>query len=453
MTLRMYDNLVEVDVEWLCRVPRHWTVKRLKQVCHVYPSNVDKKSYEDDPAVLLCNYTDVYYNDRITPDLPFMSATATVDQIEKFTLRAGDVVITKDSETADDIAIPAYVPQDLPGVICGYHLSILRPLSGTCGTYIKWLFDSRFMKSSVAVRANGLTRVGLGQYALDNLEIPFPPLPEQTVIAAFLDREAGKIDALMEEQNQLIDLLKEKRQAVISHAVTKGLNPDARMKPSGVEWLGDVPEHWAVKPLKHMVSHVVDCLHTTPTYDGELLYPAIRTADVERGVLLLQQAKLVSEDVYHERIQRLKPEEGDVLYSREGERFGMAALIPSGANLCLGQRMMMFRVRPSGAPGFLMWALNSEPIYQEVLARTAGATAPHANISDLINFRIPCPPDAEQQAISRWLDAATGQIDRLSEKANEAILLLQERRSALISAAVTGKIDVRKSGHSEAAAA
>ncbi|MER8898824.1 restriction endonuclease subunit S, partial [Mesorhizobium sp. M0676] len=285
-----------------------------------------------------------------------------------------------------------------------------------------------------------------------DFRLALPPPPEQNAIAAFLDRETGKIDALMEEQKRLIELLKEKRQAVISHAVTKGLEPDAPMKHSGVEWLGDVPEHWTIKPLKHMVSHVVDCLHTTPTYDGELLYPAIRTADVERGVLLLQQAKLVSEDVYRERIQRLKPEEGDVLYSREGERFGMAALVPSGVNLCLGQRMMMFRVQPSGAPGFLMWALNSEPIYQEVLARTAGATAPHANISDLINFRVPCPPDAEQQAIARWLDRATGQIDRLSEKANGAILLLQERRSALISAAVTGKIDVRQRAEVETAA-
>lgn len=289
MSLPPHSELEKVDVEWLRILPRHWTTKRLKRISDVFASNVDKKSYEGESSVRLCNYTDVYYNDRITSELPFMSATASPDQIERFRLRAGDTIITKDSETADDIAIPAFVPNDLPDVICGYHLSIVRPKADTDGAYIKWLFDSQFIKASVQVRANGLTRVGLGQYALDNLTVPVPPLPEQTAIAAFLDRETSKIDGLVEEQRQLIALLREKRQAVISHAVTKGLNLDAPMKDSGVEWLGEVPAHWTVSRLKHLSSHVVDCLHTTPTYDGDLEFPAVRTADVERGRLLLDQ--------------------------------------------------------------------------------------------------------------------------------------------------------------------
>lgn len=440
-------------LEWGEVLPKHWQLRRLKHVCEVFPSNVDKKSYEGDPPVLLCNYTDVYYNDRITRSLQFMEATATAEQIERFSLRAGDTIITKDSETPDDIAIAAYVPEDLPGVVCGYHLAMVRPRAETSGAFIKWWFGSRSLKASVHVRANGLTRVGLGQYDLDNLVVPVPPLAEQTAIAAFLDRETGKIDALVEEQRRLIELLKEKRQAVISHAVTKGLDPNAKMKPSGAEWLGDVPEHWEVKPLKWMVSHVVDCLHTTPTYEGELLYPAIRTADVERGVLRLDQARLVSKEIYLERIQRLKPEADDVLYSREGERFGMAALVPEGVDLCLGQRMMMFRTLSPNSPGFLMWALNSEPIYQQVLERTAGAMAPHANISDVINFRIPCPNGEEQLEIANELARITGRIDDLVSKSETTITLLGERRAALISAAVTGKIDVRATVRAETEAA
>jgi type I restriction enzyme, S subunit len=112
------------------------------------------------------------------------------------------------------------------------------------------LFDSTYVKSCVAVRANGLTRVGLGQYEIDNLELPFPSPTEQTQIAAFLDRETAKIDDLVAQQRRLMELLKEKRQAVISHAVTQGLNPQAPMKPSGIEWLGDVPEHWEVRRVK-----------------------------------------------------------------------------------------------------------------------------------------------------------------------------------------------------------
>ena len=250
MSFPRYPTYKDSGVEWLGEVPGHWEVKRLKQACHVFPSNVDKKTHDGETPVQLCNYTDVYYNDTIVAGMEFMAATASTDQIAKFTLRAGDTIITKDSETADDIAIGAYVPADLPGVVCGYHLSMIRPLADTDGAFVKRLFDSIYTKSCVAVRANGLTRVGLGQYDLDNLDLPFPPHPEQTQIAAFLDRETAKIDALVAEQRRLMDLLKEKRQAVISHAVTQGLNPDVPMKPSGVEWLGDVPEHWEVTKMK-----------------------------------------------------------------------------------------------------------------------------------------------------------------------------------------------------------
>jgi type I restriction enzyme S subunit len=207
-------------VEWLGEVPEHWDVKRLKEVCEIFPSNVDKKTYENEMPVLLCNYTDVYYNEKITSQIDFMVATASAEQVKKFTLREGDTIITKDSETADDIAIAAYVPQNMPGVICGYHLSMIRPREATCGAFMKRLFDSVYVKSCCAVYANGLTRVGLGQYALDNLEMPFPPKTEQAAIAAFLDQETAKLDTLTAEAKTAITLLQERRTALISAAVT-----------------------------------------------------------------------------------------------------------------------------------------------------------------------------------------------------------------------------------------
>lgn len=239
MSVAGYASYRYSGVEWLGAVPSHWEVRRLKHIADAFPSNVDKKSYDDGTPVRLCNYTDVYYNDIITDDPDFMLATATADQVAKFTLRADDTIITKDSETADDIASAAYVPVDMPGVVCGYHLSMIRPRAGVSGAFIKRYFDSALAKASVHVRANGLTRVGLGQYAVDNLDLPVPPLSEQSAIASFLDRETGKIDALVEAQRRLIELLQEKRQAVISHAITKGLDSTAMMKDSGVEWLGE----------------------------------------------------------------------------------------------------------------------------------------------------------------------------------------------------------------------
>lgn len=231
MSLPRYAEYKDSGINWLGDVPTHWDILPLKRACNVFPSNIDKKSYEGEEPVRLCNYTDVYYNDLISDDMPFMDATATSEQVRKFTLRAGDTIVTKDSETADDIAISAYVPTDLPGVVCGYHLSMIRPTSLVDGRFVKRLFDSAYTKACCHVSANGLTRVGLGQYALDNLVLPFPPKDEQRIIAEFLDRETAKIDALIEsvvggdigqlaDGKSLVGLLKERRSALISATVT-----------------------------------------------------------------------------------------------------------------------------------------------------------------------------------------------------------------------------------------
>ena len=213
-------------VAWLGQVPAHWEVKRLKTNADIIPSNIDKKSYDDELPIQLCNYTDVYYNDIIVPEMPFMQATASQEQIHKFSLKAGDIIVTKDSETADDIAIPAYVPQTIPNVVCGYHLALIRITNGIIGKYLFYYFLSVQAKSYFETRANGLTRVGLGQAAIGNLPLPLPPLAEQQAIAVFLDRECARIDALISKAEQAIVLLRERRSALIAAAVTGQIRVD-----------------------------------------------------------------------------------------------------------------------------------------------------------------------------------------------------------------------------------
>ena len=446
MSFPRYPKYKPSGVEWLGDVPEHWVVKRLKQACHVFPSNVDKKCHDGETPVVLCNYTDVYYNEKITPAIEFMAATASTEQIAKFTLRAGDTIITKDSETADDIAVAAHVPEDLPGVVCGYHLSMVRPLPDVAGAFVTRLFGSVYAKSCFAVLANGLTRVGLGQYELDNVLLPFPPLAEQTKIAAFLDRETAKIDELVGEQRRLIELLKEKRQAVISHAVTKGLNPHAPLKPSGIEWLGDVPEHWNVSRLKYATSRIVDCPHDTPTYSESGEYLAIRTSDVDDGKLLPEQMSRVEKEEYLHRIRREPLLQDDIVYSREGGRWGHAALVTENDTFCLGQRMMQFRVNCLFDTRYLMRHLNTKNTYRQGEVDTVGAASPHVNVETIRNYWIANPPKTEQTQIAEYLVVETAKLDSLTAEAGRTIELLQERRTALISAAVTGKIDVRGLG-------
>lgn len=305
--------------------------------------------------------------------------------------------------------------------------------------YITLADDFRSFGEAEMLGAGGQKRVP--ERFLKDWRAPLPPLETQQRIAAFLDEKTARIDALIAKKQALIERLAEKRQAIITQAVTKGLNPAAPMRDSGIDWLGQIPVHWEVIKIKFATSHVVDCLHTTPTYDGDLIYPAIRTADVDRGVLLLDQARLVSAEVYEERIQRLKPLAGDILYSREGERFGMSALVPKNTPLCLGQRMMMFRVTTSFWPGYVMWTLNSDFIFQQVMVEAGGSTSPHVNIGDVINFPILNPPLTEQREIADSIERSCAKIQRISDKVEASAARLAEYRSALITAAVTGRIE------------
>ena len=250
MKWQPYPSYKASGVEWLGEIPEHWDIRKLKHISSIQFSNVDKHTVEGEKPVRLCNYVDVYHHDFITADLNFMEATAPPAQISKFGLRGGDVIITKDSEAWDDIAVPAYVSSDMHDVLCGYHLAQIRPdPKWADGKYLFRAFCSRGINDQFRVAATGITRYGLGKYWVDNGLFPVPPVEEQRAIAAFLDRETGRIDALMEKKQRQIELLQEKRAALISHAVTKGLDPSASLKDSGVPWLTGVPQEWEVAPL------------------------------------------------------------------------------------------------------------------------------------------------------------------------------------------------------------
>ncbi len=431
MSVGAYASYRDSGVEWLGEVPSHWQVRRLKHIADAFPSNVDKKSYDDGKPVRLCNYTDVYYNDVITDDPDYMLATATADQVAKFTLRAGDTIITKDSETADDIASAAYVPVDMPGVVCGYHLSMIRPRAEVSGAFIKRYFDSAFAKASVHVRANGLTRVGLGQYAVDNLDLPVPPLSEQAAIAAFLDRETGKIDALVEAQRLLIELLKEKRQAVISHAVTKGLDPTVQMKDSGVEWLGKIPEHWKMGRLSRE-GHFFQGKAHEPYVDDDGEHICVTARFVSTSG---QRVKLCSRNLSPAKL-------GDILMVMSdlpnGRALARAYLVADNRSYAVNQRVCAISIK-RGDPRFFAYQLNRN---MQLLQFNDGVEQTHLKNGAFTRLLLAVPPPDEQRRLADQIDRRLAEWDQLTTEAERAVVLLQERRAALISAAVTGKIDV-----------
>ena len=437
-----YPAYKDSGVEWLGKIPAHWDAKRLKSVASVQLSNVDKKSVEGQEPVRLCNYTDVYYHERITGDLEFMLATATRDQVRRFSLRVGDVLITKDSESWTDIAVSAVVAEDLPGVLCGYHLAHIRPNQDYHGAFLSRAFAAIGPRDQFRVAANGITRFGLGADAIHSGLFAMPPLPEQRTIAAFLDRETARIDALVAKNERLIELFHEQRTALITRAVTKGLDPGVPMKDSGVGWLGEIPAHWEVKRLRHLGEAIIGLTYEPadvvgPDNDGVLV---LRASNVDNGHVVLEDNVFVSGPIP----EHLRTRRGDILIcSRSGSRalIGKCARIDgTAAGLTFGTFMTVFRSRCND---FLFYVLNS-PIFDYQSGLFLTSTINQLTVNSLKDLTVPVPPEREQAAVAKTLDLETARIDALVVKVREAIERLKEFRMALVSAAVMGRIDVRE---------
>jgi type I restriction enzyme S subunit len=213
-------NTKPSGIDWLGNIPAHWEVKKLKYIANCFPSNIDKHSKEGETQIRLCNYTDVYKNDYITNDMNLMLASATEDQINKFTLIKGDVLITKDSETASDIAVPALVSEDLENVVCGYHLAVLRPMDQVLSEYLFRALQCKPINIQYELCSNGVTRVGLGVFDMKKAKIPVPPKSEQEAIIVNVKQETSKLTQAISTIEKEIALVQEYRTALISEAVT-----------------------------------------------------------------------------------------------------------------------------------------------------------------------------------------------------------------------------------------
>ena len=218
-------HLKPSGVEWLGDIPEHWEVRRLKTVADMRVSNIDKHINDDEIPVRLCNYVDVYKNDLIDGTIDFMPASATEDEISRFHLRIGDVLITKDSETWDDIGVPALVVETAPDLVSGYHLALLRPeTTQLLGSYLFRALQSRAVAYQFHVEARGVTRYGLSHSGILSAAIPLPPVEEQAAIVAHLDKLTSDIDAAIADTRREIELLEEYRTRLIADVVTGKLD-------------------------------------------------------------------------------------------------------------------------------------------------------------------------------------------------------------------------------------
>lgn len=401
------------------RLPDGWSGRRMKYIAEIKFSNVDKKSEDNEKEVLLCNYTDVYKNDFITGSIDFMKATASSEEIAKFGLRPNDVMITKDSETADDIGVPAIIGEDIANLVCGYHLSILRPGNEVLGRFLFRYLQSTRTASFFEKRANGITRFAIGMDAVGDCPVVFPSLQVQQSVTSFLDKETARIDALISKKERQIELLQEKSRAMITCAIAKGLNPNSRMKNSGIEWIGEIPKEWEVRRLKHIASLKSGDGITTEEFreDGE--YP------VYGGNGMRGYCQKYNHDGLFLLIGRQGALCGNINYAR-GKFWASEHAVVVSPTL----------------PTAVIWlgeVLRSMNLNQYSIS----AAQPGLAVERIRELWIPFPTYPEQERMASRFEEELEKSQAMICKVRNSIGFLHELRSSLITAAVSGQIDLQ----------
>ncbi|EGR0791148.1 restriction endonuclease subunit S [Vibrio vulnificus] len=436
---KAYPEYKDSGVEWLEGVPSHWSSKALK---------------------FLCTYNDDVINETTDPetiieyvDIGSVSAVEGISKTEKVAfgqspsrarrmVRDGDVIVSTVRTYLEAIAPIKKPPENM---IVSTGFAVIRPNSELDKGFAAYCLRAKGFIGEVVARSVGISYPAINATELVGIRVPYLPYEEQQKIANFLDHETAKIDSLIAKQEKLIELLKEKRQAVISHAVTKGLNPDAPMKDSGVEWLGEVPEHWVVAQLKFNTKLMQtgpfgSQLHAEDYVEGGV--PLINPAHMINGEIVPDPQVSVDADT-QDRLSRHKLAEGDIIFARRGELGRCAVVTDQQVGWICGTGSLKATLNERLIPEYAYLLITSDGVVAELSLESKGSTMDNLNTETLGKIRTPVPPVHEQRAILAYVDEVSGKYKHLVDLAENAIGLMKERKTALISAAVTGKIDVR----------
>jgi len=439
-----YTDYKSVD-NLIGRIPNGWRVERLHDVATIKTSNVDKKSAKYDAPVKLCNYVDVYYHSKITSEIDFMISTASENEIERFTLHAGDVVFTKDSEDPYDIGIPTLIKEEIENLVCGYHLSIVKPeLSQIIGGFVYYALETELSKFQFTLASNGVTRFGLTYQGTKNLLLPIPSLDEQKSIVDFLDYKIVQINRLIDKKKELIEKLNEQRITMITQAVTKGIDLNVTMKNTEVNWLGDIPKHWGIKRLRFAIESNPVKSEINDIERDDLVSFVPMNAVGEYGGIRLDINKPLN-DVYDGYTYFRND---DVVIAKitpcfENGKGAKAEYLTNGIAFGTTELHVM---RPlEGYSSRWLFYLSICHAFREIGASEMYGAGGQKRVPEsfIKNFRLGIPSYEEQESIADFIDTETQKINDMLRVNNQAIDRLIEYKKALISSTVTGQIDVR----------
>lgn len=447
---KAYEQYKDSGVEWLGEIPEHWDVKRFKFILKdgweglkIGPFGSQIKS---DKLSLSGNYKVYGQENVINQDFSLgyrYLEDELFQELSVYEIQPNDLLITMMGTSGRCYIVPDHIQEG----IMDSHLIRLRLSSEYSLKFIRYLIDeSDYISYQFKILGKGSIMHGLNSSIIKSLELIVPPLEEQKTIAQFLDHKTSQIDALISKKEALLEKLDEKRTALISHAVTKGLDPTVPMKDSGIEWLGDIPAHWDINRLGRLAEEINDINHEMPVAVDQGI-PFLSAKDLlDDGTLNFEKdIKKISEEDFIRLSKKICPKKDDIIYSRIGACLGKARIVEVDIQFLVSYSCCVIRlVQEVANPFFFKYFLDSELVLTEARLRTQGIGVPDLGLKQIAKFTISVPPLDEQKRIAKYLDKKTAEINQQKSKVQQAIDLLKEYRTALITNAVTGKIDVRQ---------
>ncbi len=449
MKLSAYSSYKPSGVEWLGEVPAHWEVKsaRLGYSIQLGKMLQPEQGNETEMEVPYLKSQHVQWEAIRIDELPTMWASAT-EEI-KYGVKDGDLLVCE----GGDVGRAGIVINPPPGTIIQNALHRVRSYKKNNLRFLMYVLEHAATQGWFEILCNRSTIAHFTGEKFGALRLPMPSVEEQQTIADFLDAQTAKIDTLLAKKRQLIDKLKEKRSALIARSVTRGLPPDAAqaagleshpaMKDSGVEWLGSIPMIWQVERLRPICQRVTDGAHISPDLSADD-FPFVSTVDIADGKIDMLQCLRTSRECYDYLVRTgCKPFYGDVLFSKDGT-VGTTAVVDFDTDFAVASSLVIISpIRERLDSSFLDYWLNNSLLQQEVALQMTGAALRRISVEKVARLPVLMPPLKEQQAIAAYLDLETARIDQLTAKVEAAISRLTEYRQVLITAVVTGKIDVR----------
>lgn len=432
--LKPYPAMKDSGVPWLGAVPGHWKVIPNRAVF----AEVKERDHPEADMLSVTITKGVIRQQALLEDTA-KKDSSNLDKSAYKLVRPGDIAYNKMRAWQGAVGVSEY-----EGIVSPAYV-VQRPREGAAPRYLHYLLRTPAFAKEAERWSYGITS-DMWSLRPEHFKMIYscrPPLPEQAAIVRFLDHADRRIRRYIRAKQKLIKLLEEQKQAIIHRAVTRGLDPNVRLRPSGVGWLGDVPEHWEVLPMRRRWL-VTDCKHlTVPFVDDADGIPLASVREVQSFELSLAKAKRTSENSFKSLIEGgRQPRKGDLIYCRNVS-VGAAAIVNTDEPLAMGQDVCLIRSNAE-SQRFLNYFLRSPAMQQQLALLQVGSTFNRINVADIKALVIVVPPRNEQDSIVDFLDAELAEANRTQTVATNEMSLLREYRTRLIADVVTGKLDVRE---------